>query len=156
MLVFEYIPKGSLYDVLHGNGDSSNNVVKQNLTLEERLGIAIGSAEALDYMHSSANQKILHGDVKSGNILLNECFVPKVSDFGISRLMTQGKDHTTLVKGDKSYIDPVFMRTGILTKKSDVYSFEVVLIELITMKKPWSDEKESLQLNFVKSYMSDI
>ncbi|KAG8090393.1 hypothetical protein GUJ93_ZPchr0011g27640 [Zizania palustris] len=151
MLVFEYIPKGSLHDVLHGNG----NGAKQNLTLEKRLAVAIGSAEALDYMHSSASQKILHGDVKSGNILLDDCFVPKVSDFGISRLMTIEKDHTNKIIGDIGYIDPVYLATGILTEKSDVYSFGVVLLELITGKKPKYDGNNSLKINFVKSYMSD-
>ncbi|KAG8090414.1 hypothetical protein GUJ93_ZPchr0011g27321 [Zizania palustris] len=151
MLVFEYIPKGSLHDVLHGNG----NGVKKSLTLEKRLAIAIGSAEALDYMHSSASQKILHGDVKSGNILLDDCFVAKVSDFGISRLMTIEKDHTNRIIGDKGYIDPVYLATGKLTEKSDVYSFGVVLLELITGKKPKYDGNNSLKINFVKSYMSD-
>ncbi|KAL5205119.1 hypothetical protein ABZP36_009990 [Zizania latifolia] len=154
MLVFEYIPKGSLHDVLHGNGDSSNNIAKDNnLTLEERLAIAIGSAEALHYMHSSPSQKILHGDVKSSNILLDESNVPKVSDFGISRFMTE-KDHTNLVIGDKGYIDPVYVTTGILTEKSDVYSFGVVLLELITRKKARYGNN-SLRIDFIDSYKSD-
>ncbi|KAG8090395.1 hypothetical protein GUJ93_ZPchr0011g27261 [Zizania palustris] len=146
MLVFEYVPKGSLHDVLHGNGDGSS---KKKLTLEERLAIAIGSAEALDHMHSS--KKILHGDVKPGNILLDDHFVPKVSDFGISRLMTREKDE--LITGDNIYMDPVYKNTGELTEKSDVYSFGVVLLELITRKKARVDG--SLRLDFVDSYKSD-
>ncbi|KAL5204568.1 hypothetical protein ABZP36_009439 [Zizania latifolia] len=155
MLVFEYIPKGSLHNVLHGNGDGSNNVAKHNLTLDERLEIAIGSAEALDFMHSPASQKILHGDVKSENILLDDCLVPKVSDFGISKFMTIEKDHTNKVIGSINYIDPVYLKTGKLTEKSDVYSFGIVLLELITRKKARYDGNNSLQINFVKSYMSD-
>lgn len=92
ILVYEFIPRGSLYDVLHGNGDDSN-MTEHKLSLDVRLGIAIESAEALAYMHSSASQKILHGDVKSSNILLDENFTPKVSDFGISRLLSIEKDH---------------------------------------------------------------
>ncbi|XP_015617371.1 wall-associated receptor kinase 3 [Oryza sativa Japonica Group] len=152
MLVSAYIPKGSLHDVLHGNG---NHVAKYNLTLQVRLEIAIESAEALAYMHSSASQKILHGDVKSSNILLDDDFKPKVSDFGISRLISIEKNHTNFVVGDINYIDPVYMKTGILTEKSDVYSFGVVLLELITRKKARYDGNNSLPINFVKSYMTD-
>ncbi|KAL5205093.1 hypothetical protein ABZP36_009964 [Zizania latifolia] len=147
MLVFEYIPEGSLHDVLH--------VKKRNLTLDQRLAIAIGSAEALDFMHSSASQKILHGDVKPENILLDHCFVPKVSDFGISKFMTIEKDHTNKVIGSIIYMDPMYYTMGILTEKSDVYSFGVVLLELITRKKAIYDGNNSLKINFVKSYMSD-
>ncbi|KAE8801983.1 Wall-associated receptor kinase 2 [Hordeum vulgare] len=109
---------GSLHDVLHGK---NCNVRRNPISLRARLNIAICSADALAYMHSQASQKILHGDVKSGNILLDDEFVPKVSDFGTSRLMSIEKDHTNWVIGDSSYIDPVYyMKTGLLMEKSDV------------------------------------
>lgn len=142
MLVYEFVPKGSLQDVLHGNNDP--------LPLETRLDIAIGSAEGLDYMHSQG-QMILHGDVKSGNILLDDGFMPKVSDFGTSRLMSIDKDHTNWVVGDSSYIDPVYMKTGLLTAKSDVYSFGIVLLELVTRKKARYGENRSLPMDYVKA-----
>ncbi|CAL4929867.1 unnamed protein product [Urochloa decumbens] len=151
MLVYEFAPKGSLYDVLHGAEDNK----RASLPLGTRLNIAVESAEALSYMHSSATQKILHGDVKSGNILLDENFMPKVSDFGTSRLLSIEKKHTILVIGDMNYIDPVYMKTGRLDEKSDVYSFGVVLLELITRKKPRYDGNNSLIINFFKSYGSE-
>ncbi|XP_044964045.1 wall-associated receptor kinase 2-like [Hordeum vulgare subsp. vulgare] len=148
MLVYEYVSRGSLHDVLHGDD-------KVPLPLETRLDIAIYSAVALGYMHSEASQRtiILHGDVKSGNILLDEGFTPKVSDFGTSRLMSIDKDHTNWVVGDKSYIDPVYMKTGLLTEKSDVYSFGIVLLELVTRKKARYDGNHSLPMDYVKAFM---
>uniref|UniRef100_A0ACD5WND2 Uncharacterized protein n=1 Tax=Avena sativa TaxID=4498 RepID=A0ACD5WND2_AVESA len=145
MLVYEFVQRGSLLDVLHGRNDP--------LPLETRLNIAIFSAVALAYMHSEASQRtiILHGDVKSGNILLDEDFMPKVSDFGTARLMSMDKDHTNWVIGDFSYIDPVYMKTGLLTEKSDVYSFGIVLLELITRKKARYDGNKSLPLDYVKA-----
>jgi serine/threonine protein kinase len=151
MLVYEFAPRGSLYDVLHGTLDNT----KISLPLGTWLDIAVDSAEALSYMHTSATQKILHGDVKSGNILLDENFHPKVSDFGSSRLLSIEKKHTNLVIGDMNYIDPVYMKTGRLDEKSDVYSFGVVLPELITRKKPRYDGNNSLLTNFLKSFTSD-
>ncbi|KQJ81863.1 hypothetical protein BRADI_5g03530v3 [Brachypodium distachyon] len=143
MLVYEFVPRGSLHDVLHDKRDP--------LLLETRIDIAINSADALAYMHSQASQKILHGDVKSGNILLDDGFMPKVSDFGTSRLMSIDKDHTNWVIGDNSYIDPVFIKTGLLTEKSDVYSFGIVLLELITRKKARYDKNNSLPINYLKA-----
>jgi serine/threonine protein kinase len=151
MLVYEFASRGSLYDVLHGATDNT----KAPLPLGTRLDIAVDSAEALSYMHTSATQKILHGDVKSGNILLDQNFSPKVSDFGTSRLLSIQKKHTVFVIGDMNYIDPVYMKTGRLDEKSDVYSFGVVLLELITRKKPRYDGNNSLLINFIKSYTSD-
>ncbi|XP_044318249.1 wall-associated receptor kinase 2-like [Triticum aestivum] len=147
MLVYEFVPRGSLHDVLHGDN-------KNPLPLEKRLDIAIYSVVALGYMHSEASQRtILHGDVKSGNILLDDGFAPKVSDFGTSRLMSIDKDHTNWVVGDSSYIDPVYMKTGLLTEKSDVYSFGIVLLELMTRKKARYDGNQSLPLDYVKASM---
>ncbi|KQJ81868.1 wall-associated receptor kinase 2 [Brachypodium distachyon] len=146
MLVYEFVPRGSLYDVLHRKRDA--------LPLQTRLDIAINSADALAYMHSQASENVvLHGDVKSGNILLDDEFVPKVSDFGTSRLMSIDKDHTNWVIGDSSYIDPVYMKTGLLTEKSDVYSFGIVLLEIITRKKARYDGNNSLPINYVKASM---
>ncbi|TVU39796.1 hypothetical protein EJB05_13236, partial [Eragrostis curvula] len=152
MLVYEFAPKGSLYDVLHGTNKEN---MKASLSLATRLDIAVQSAEGLSYMHSSANQKILHGDVKSGNILLDSNFIPKVSDFGTSRLLSIEKKHTMKVIGDINYIDPVYMKTGRLDEKSDVYSFGTVLLELITRMKPRYDGNNSLIINFCKSFASD-
>ncbi|VAH25595.1 unnamed protein product [Triticum turgidum subsp. durum] len=142
MLVYEFVPRGSLQDVLHGNNHP--------LPLETRLDIAISSSEGLDYMHLQS-QMVLHGDVKSGNILIDDSFTPKVSDFGTSRLMCIDKDHTNWVVGDSSYIDPVYMKTGLLTAKSDVYSFGIVLLELVTRKKARYGEKRSLPMDYVKA-----
>jgi pto-interacting protein 1 len=79
---------------------------------------------------------VLHGDIKPANILLDENFRPKISDFGIARLLAaEGNQYTRSVIGCIGYMDPLFCQTGILTPKSDVYSFGVVLLEIITRKK---------------------
>lgn len=81
--------------------------------------------------------------------------MPKVADFGISRILSKTKHHTDMVIGDRSYMDPIYFRTGLLTEKSDVYSFSIVLLELITRKKSKYDENKSLQIDFVTSYKTD-
>ncbi|OEL32328.1 Wall-associated receptor kinase 1 [Dichanthelium oligosanthes] len=150
MLVYEFAANGSLYDVLHGTGRTKS----RPLLLQTRLDIAVDSAEALAYMHLSVTPKIFHGDVKSGNILLDENFMPKVSDFGTSRLLSMERTHTEFVIADKDYMDPVYI-TGLLHEKSDVYSYGVVLLELITRKKPCYDGYNSLKENFTKSYATE-
>ncbi|VAI41202.1 unnamed protein product [Triticum turgidum subsp. durum] len=128
MLVYEFAAEGSLRDILHW---------KQNkkLSAELRLDIAIGSANGLSYMHS---EDIRHGDVKPDNILLSDKSIPKIADFGLSKLLNPGEKFTKKVIGCQGYMDPVFRNTGILTSKSDVYSFGVVLLELISRKKRWN------------------
>uniref|UniRef100_A0ACD5U1U2 Uncharacterized protein n=1 Tax=Avena sativa TaxID=4498 RepID=A0ACD5U1U2_AVESA len=144
MLVYEFVEKGSLYDVLFKSKDS--------MPVNKRLAIATGSAEGLTYMHSAGESTIRHGDVKSANILLDEHFTPKVSDFGTLKLLLKGKDEETdCVIGDMSYIDPIYMEKGIVTQKSDVYSFGIVLIELITRRPATYDVKRSYVANFVQS-----
>ncbi|KAF6992765.1 hypothetical protein CFC21_009728 [Triticum aestivum] len=145
-LVYEFVARGSLYDVLFKCRDK--------ILVGTRLWIAAGSAEGLTYMHSAGESTIRHGDVKSANILLDEKFTPKVSDFGTSKLLARGKDEMTeLVIGDMSYIDPVYMEQGIVTQKSDVYGFGVVLIELITRRPATYDAERSYVANFVEAFV---
>ncbi|XP_047042953.1 wall-associated receptor kinase 1-like [Lolium rigidum] len=144
MLMYEYVVKGSLYDVLFKSKDI--------IPVDTRLRIAIGSAEGLAYMHSAVENTIRHGDVKSANILLDESFTPKISDFGTSKLLARGKsEKTEWVTGDKAYIDPEYMAHGTLTQKSDVYSFGIVLIELITRRVAKYDDNMSYVKNFVQA-----
>ncbi|BAT10330.1 Os10g0326200 [Oryza sativa Japonica Group] len=147
MLVYEFAANGNLQDILHG--DNNRRVP---LPLDLRMDIAVEAAEGLRYMHSSANRTIRHGDVKPANILLNDKFKPKISDFGTSKLLTVDKDFTMFVVGSMGYIDPVFHKTGRLTQKSDVYSFGVVLLELITRKPTIYDANCSLLIDFQKAY----
>lgn len=147
MLVYEYVSNGSLDIVFHGGGNKM-----PALPLTVRLDIAIGSAKALAYMHShGGHNPIVHGDVKSGNILLGDNLTPKVSDFGTSKLTSITTHGNWCVVGDMSYIDPAYIKTGHFTEKSDVYSFGVVLLELITRKKAKYDGDKSLPIEFVKA-----
>ncbi|KAL6865350.1 hypothetical protein ACP4OV_016501 [Aristida adscensionis] len=131
MIVMEFISNGNLDSILH----CSNSDGRVPFPLDKRLDIAIEVAEALWCMHSMYSP-VLHGDVKPANILLNERLAPKVSDFGIARLLcADDAQHTKNIIGSIGYLDPAFCETGILTPKSDVYSFGVVLLELITRQK---------------------
>lgn len=148
MLVYEYVPNGSLHAYIHGDGDGGGGggEAKLNLPPGARLRIAAESADALAYMHSSASPPILHRDVKSANILLDGDLAAKVSDFGASRLAPAGEEAVaTLVQGTLGYLDPEYLLTSQLTSKSDVYSFAVVVLELLTGRKafvPVEDEEE--------------
>ena len=144
MLVYEFISKGSLEDNLH----SADN--EKILDLDVRLSILEESAQGLAYMHSQIHNKILHGDVKPANILLDENISPKIADFGISRLLAKGKYHTANIIGDMSYMDPVYLQSGRLTDKSDVYSFGVVILELISGRRAIHSENNSLVKSFLE------
>ncbi|XP_037471257.1 wall-associated receptor kinase 5-like [Triticum dicoccoides] len=144
LLVYEFISQGSLHGILHNH----NNKVALNL--ETRLNIAAQSADGLAYLHSKANIRILHGDVKPKNILLDDNFVPKISDFGISRLLARDKEHTGSVIGDMNYMDPLYRREGLLTEKSDVYSFGFVILELISGRRAIHSENNSLLKSFLE------
>jgi serine/threonine protein kinase len=119
------------------------------------LGIAIESADALTYLHSSASTPIIHGDVKSPNILLDGNHSAKVSDFGASILApTDESQFVTLVQGTCGYLDPEYMQTCYLTDKSDVYSFGVVLVELLTGKIPFNLDAPEKEKSLAMMFMS--
>ncbi|TYG68749.1 hypothetical protein ES288_D05G177900v1 [Gossypium darwinii] len=131
MLVYEYIPNGSLSDSLSG---------KSGIRLDwpRRLKIALGAAKGVAYLHELANPPIIHRDIKSTNILLDERLNAKVADFGLSKPMGDSeKGHvSTQVKGTMGYLDPEYYMTQQLTEKSDVYSFGVLMLEIITARRP--------------------
>uniref|UniRef100_A0ACD5XZU1 Uncharacterized protein n=1 Tax=Avena sativa TaxID=4498 RepID=A0ACD5XZU1_AVESA len=129
ILVYEFIPNGTLFEFIHRNYSSLPP------SLDTRLRLAQESAEALAYLHLSINRPIVHGDVKSMNILLDDNYMAKVTDFGASRTLPKDEvQFMTLVQGTIGYLDPEYLQERQLTEKSDVYSFGVVLLELITGK----------------------
>ncbi|CAH2037401.1 unnamed protein product [Thlaspi arvense] len=150
ILVYEYIPNGDLFKRLHDEFDD------YTMTWEVRLRIAIEIAGALSYMHSAASFPIYHRDIKTTNILLDEKYRAKVSDFGTSRSITIDQTHlTTLVAGTFGYMDPEYFLSSQYTDKSDVYSFGVVLVELITGEKTLShirsEEGRGLATHFLEA-----
>ena len=145
-IVMEFICNGNLADILH-RGNANGHVF---FPLDRRLSIAIELAEVLSCMHSMYSP-ILHGDIKPDNILLNKNLTPKISDFGIARLISSdGTQQTQNIIGSIGYLDPLYTQTGILTPKIDVYSFGVLLVEMITRKKA-ADGKNYLIQSFIEA-----
>lgn len=145
MLVYEYVNNGNLEQWLHG-------AMRQHgyLTWEARMKVLLGTAKALAYLHEAIEPKVVHRDIKSSNILIDDDFNAKVSDFGLAKLLGAGKSHiTTRVMGTFGYVAPEYANTGLLNEKSDVYSFGVVLLESITGRDPVDYGRPAQEVNLV-------
>ncbi|XP_027338531.1 receptor-like protein kinase 7 [Abrus precatorius] len=134
LLVYEFLPNGSLWDRLH-------TCKKTQMGWEVRYDIAMGAARGLEYLHHGCDRPVIHRDVKSSNILLDEEWKPRIADFGLARIV-QGEagNWTHVIAGTLGYMPPEYAYTCKVTEKSDVYSFGVVLMELVTGKRPIEPE----------------
>ncbi|KAI9378272.1 hypothetical protein POPTR_018G068100v4 [Populus trichocarpa] len=144
-LVYELIANGSVESHLHGVDKESA------LNWDARIKIALGAARGLAYLHEDSSPRVIHRDFKSSNILLEHDFTPKVSDFGLARtaLDEENRHISTQVMGTFGYVAPEYAMTGHLLVKSDVYSYGVVLLELLTGRKPVDMSQPPGQENLV-------
>ncbi|KAM1593243.1 hypothetical protein ACFX1Z_036629 [Malus domestica] len=155
MLVYEFMVNGSL----------ENHLLNVYLNMEPldwytRMKIAEGAAKGLEYLHETANPPVIYRDFKASNIILDEKFCPKLSDFGLAKLGPTGdKDHvTTRVMGTYGYCAPEYASTGQLTTRSDVYSFGVVLLELITGRRAIDERRpvgQQILVSWAKPMLKD-
>ncbi|KAK7283500.1 hypothetical protein RIF29_13053 [Crotalaria pallida] len=146
MLVYEYIDNGTLEQWLHGDVGPVSP-----LTWDIRMKIAVGTAKGLAYLHEGLEPKVVHRDVKSSNILLDKKWNAKVSDFGLAKLLGSEKSYvTTRVMGTFGYVSPEYASTGMLNEGSDVYSFGILLMELITGRSPIDYSRPPAEMNLVE------
>ncbi|OAY57034.1 proline-rich receptor-like protein kinase PERK8 isoform X1 [Manihot esculenta] len=132
LLIYDYVPNNTLHYHLHGKG-------RPVMDWAIRVKVAAGAARGIAYLHEDCHPRIIHRDIKSSNILLDNNFEARVSDFGLAKIALELDSNThvtTRVMGTFGYMAPEYATTGKLTEKSDVYSFGVVLLELITGRKP--------------------
>ncbi|RDY08819.1 putative receptor-like serine/threonine-protein kinase, partial [Mucuna pruriens] len=145
MLVYEYVDNGTLEQWLHGDVGAVSP-----LTWDIRMKIAVGTAKGLAYLHEGLGPKVVHRDVKSSNILLDKKWNAKVSDFGLAKLLGSEKSYvTTRVMGTFGYVSPEYASTGMLNEGSDVYSFGILLMELITGRSPIDYSRPPGEMNLV-------
>ncbi|GLJ17330.1 hypothetical protein SUGI_0300900 [Cryptomeria japonica] len=143
LLVYEYMKNGNLFDALHkSDKDNASKGGDVYLDWPTRYKIAVGAAHGLAYLHHDCSPAIIHRDIKSTNILLDELHEAKLADFGIAKFLQvgRGKDSTTAFAGTHGYIAPEYAYSLKVTERSDIYSFGVVLLELVTGKKPTEPE----------------
>ncbi|KAG6707468.1 hypothetical protein I3842_06G033100 [Carya illinoinensis] len=151
LLVYEFITNGTLFYYIH------NKSLSSSFSWETHLKIASEIAGELAFLHSATSMPIIHRDVKTANILLDENYSAKMPDFGASRLVLLDHTHiATLVQGTFGYLDPEHFHTSQLTEKGDIYSFGVVVAELLTGKKALSFDRPESDRNLAMYFSSVI
>ncbi|KAF3520625.1 hypothetical protein DY000_02063889 [Brassica cretica] len=148
-LIYEYMSNGDLKH--HLSGKQGSSVLKWST----RLQIAIDAALGLEYLHNGCRPSMVHRDVKSTNILLDEKFSAKLADFGLSRSFQFGDEYhvSTDVAGTPGYLDPEYYRTGRLAEMSDVYSFGILLLEIITNQRVLDQTREKSHIGEWTAFM---
>ncbi|KAJ8774974.1 hypothetical protein K2173_019978 [Erythroxylum novogranatense] len=155
ILVYEFMEKGTLRDHLYNWKESSDSSEQSKLNWKSRLEICLGAAKGLHYLHTGSDRGIIHRDVKSTNILLDEHYVAKVADFGLSQSGPPDPDHfSTDLKGSFGYLDPEYYRTLQLTNKSDVYAFGVVLCEVLCARPPIISTNRREEINLAEWFLT--
>ncbi|KAG6522903.1 probable serine/threonine-protein kinase At1g01540 [Zingiber officinale] len=146
ILVYEYIDNGTLDQWLHGEVGLCSP-----LTWEIRMDIILGTAKGLMYLHEGLEPKVVHRDIKSSNILLDKNWNPKVSDFGLAKLLGSERSYvTTRVMGTFGYVSPEYASTGMLNERSDVYSFGVLIMEIISGRNPVDYSRPTAEVNLIE------
>ncbi|CAL5187876.1 unnamed protein product [Lathyrus oleraceus] len=146
MLVYEFVDNGNLEQWLHGDVGPSSP-----LTWEIRMNIILGTAKGLTYLHEGLEPKVVHRDIKSSNILLSKQWNSKVSDFGLAKLLSPDSSYiTTRVMGTFGYVAPEYASTGMLNERSDVYSFGILIMEVITGRNPVEYSRPAEEVNLVE------
>lgn len=155
-MVFEYVPNGNLQEKLH-------EMEREVLPWKTRTAIAFQLAQAIEYLHEKCTLQIVHGDIKASNILLDEHFNCKLCDFGSAKMgfsstvIPPSCSRTKQVMiGSPGYTDPHYLRTGFASKKNDVYSLGVIILELVTGMEAFCPERGQLLTSIVAPNLRDI
>ncbi|CAI6005721.1 unnamed protein product [Closterium sp. NIES-65] len=154
MLISEFVPNGSLELWLHGAGAGGGAFgagPAEPMEWPLRVHVALGCARGLAYLHEGTDVRVVHRDVKASNVLLDAQWNPKLGDFALAKIMAKEQTHAaTRVVGTYGYVAPEYLNTGILTERSDVYSYGVLLLELVTGRRPIDNHLPPEQVDVVR------
>ncbi|XP_042510260.1 probable receptor-like protein kinase At4g10390 [Macadamia integrifolia] len=153
ILVFEYVSNGTLYEKLRDQGQKGSV-----LSWKSRMSIAHQLAQAINYLHTNSTFEIVNGDIKSSNVLLDENLNCKLCDFGSAKMgfsSTNVPSSKISLMGSIGYMDPHYLKTGIATKNNDVYSYGVIILELLTGLEPFCLEREQLLISIADPVLED-
>lgn len=155
LLVYKHMPNGTLYSLLHGNGKINSNFESCSLDWPTRLKIGVGASRGLAWLHHGCQPPYMHQNISSNVILLDDDFDPRITDFGLVRLMSSADSNdSSFVNGgfgELGYVAPEYSSTMVASVRGDVYGFGVVLLELVTGQKPLevSNAEEGFKGNLV-------
>ncbi|KAK4278289.1 hypothetical protein QN277_016154 [Acacia crassicarpa] len=141
LLVYDFMPNGSLDKMLYQESEENQNL----LNWSRRLNIVIGLASVLTYLHQECEKRVIHRDIKTGNILLDANYNPRLGDFGLAKLMDHDRSPvSTLTAGTMGYLAPEYLQYGMATEKTDVFSYGVVILEVACGRRPIEREGQNM------------